>query len=305
MLANKLSFGDTIGIIAPASNDDDNVISEKIEIFKSLGFKIKVGKHLYDKYGYLAGTDKDRAKDLNDMFRDPKVKAIICYRGGYGSIRMMKYLDVNLIKKNPKIFCGYSDITILLNYIQRKCNLITFHSPMITSNFYDTITRESFLTTLMKGNKPYKIPLYENCNYYNFQRQNLHGHIVGGNLSLICSSIKTPYEIDTKDKILFIEEVHEDIYKIDRLFNQLLYSKKLQNCRGILLGYFTLNKIQNNINTFSMNDIIKQLILPLKKPTVTNFPAGHEYPNITLPIGGLASINPNEKRLSIISSVVK
>lgn len=305
MLGKKLCFGDTIGIVAPASCDDDNVINEKIEIFKSLGFKIKKGRHLYDKYGYLAGKDKERADDLNEMFANPKIKAIICYRGGYGSIRMLKYLDLSIIKKNPKIFCGFSDITLILNYLYKKCNLITFHGPMINSKLSDPITKESLFKALVKGTHPYNIPLYKNCNYYNFRKATTSGILVGGNLSLICNSLKTPYEIDTKNKILLIEDVSENIYSIDRMLNQLIYSKKLLDCKGIILGYFTPNINDKQKNNFSFNELIKKLLIPLKKPIITNFPSGHEYPNITLPIGSLVEIDSLQKKLSIKSSVVK
>ena len=302
MIAKRLCFGDTIGVICPASGIDSNTINEKILIFENMGFKIKKGQHIYKQNDYLAGNDKERAADINNMFADKNIKAIICFRGGYGSIRCTKYINWNLIKKNPKIFCGYSDITLLINYINKYCNLITFHGPMINSNFSDTLTKESLFNTLMNGFKPFTIPISNTCKFYNFHKNITSGILVGGNLSIICSSLKTKYEICTKDKILLLEDINEDPYSLDRLITQLILSKKIDSCNGIILGYFS------NSNTKFYNEskkVLKELLLPLNKPIIFNFPFGHEYPNLTLPIGSHISINYKNKIISINEPIVK
>ena len=303
---NPLSSSSTIGIVAPASCEDSNIIDSKILEFEELGFNIKKGKHIYDKYGYLAGTDEDRAKDIIDMFTDSTVDAIVCLRGGYGSIRMIPYLDFKKIKQNPKPFCGYSDITLLLNYISNRCNFTTFHSPMITSNLKDQLTQTYFINTLTN----YNIPFYNlktigknTISYIN--KDSFHGKLVGGNLSLICSSIGTPYEINFKNSIVLIEDVSEKPYAVDRMLSQLISSGKFKNCSGIILGHFTDCISSKTSNSFDISNIIAQKLSPLKIPIINGFPTGHSYPNITLPIGAKLTFNYKNDLLYISDNIFK
>lgn len=274
----------TFGIIAPASSNDKETIDKNIDNFKKLGYKIKISNTIYKSYGYLAGSDKERALSLNEMFKDKDVDAIICYRGGYGSIRMAPYLDLKVIKANPKPFIGYSDITLLLNYINKRCGFVTFHGPMINSNFNDKLTKDYFINILKNNNFPitYNLnELIENNIVYNIR--DFSGKIVGGNLSLIVSTLSTPYEINFKDNILFIEEINESLYAVDRMLSQLISCGKLKNVCGIIIGQFTNCKAEEN--SFDINHIIKEKLEKLKIPLIIGFPAGHDYPNITLPIG--------------------
>lgn len=263
---------------------------------------MKKGNHIYDKYGYLAGTDSNRAKDLMDMFIDDTIDAIICFRGGYGCIRLIPYLDLKLIRKHPKVFCGYSDITALLNLISNKCNFPTFHSPMINSNFNDQTTTDYFIKILSNSYKHivYDFNIFNNISILN--KQNFTGTLVGGNLSIIISTLCTPCEVKFKDSILLIEEINEPPYVIDRLLTQLLSSNKLKHCKAIILGQFT-DCASSNINNFSIYDLICQKLLPLNIPIVTNFPSGHSYPNITLPIGCKLSYNSKSNTLSTIQNI--
>ena len=238
MLGKRLCFGATIGLISPASPENVEAIQKGILFLKNQGFNIIEGTHLYDKWGYLAGKDKDRAFDIMEMFKNKEVDMILCIRGGYGSSRILPHLDYDVIKRNPKIFAGFSDITVFLNAFYEKCNLTTFHSPMGTSDLEDTETFKSFMFTFMEGYKPYTIK-----NPSEFETKCIvsgiaEGNLIGGNLGLICNSLGTPYETDTKDKILFIEEVGEAPYRVDRIITQLLLANKLQQCKGIILGQF-------------------------------------------------------------------
>lgn len=274
----------TFGIIAPASSNDKETIDKNIDNFKKLGYKIKISNTIYKSYGYLAGSDKERALSLNEMFKDKDVDAIICYRGGYGSIRMAPYLDLKVIKANPKPFIGYSDITLLLNYINKRCGFVTFHGPMINSNFNDKLTKDYFINILKNNNFPitYNLnELIENNIVYNIR--DFSGKIVGGNLSLIVSTLSTPYEINFKDNILFIEEINESLYAVDRMLSQLISCGKLKNVCGIIIGQFTNCKDEET--SFDINHIIKEKLEKLKIPLIIGFPAGHDYPNIILPIG--------------------
>lgn len=298
MIGHRLVQGDTIGIITPASGEKTNSMDKNIEQLQQLGFKIKEGKYLRKCSEYLAGDDKERAYDLLEMFNDKNIKGIICYRGGYGSIRMMQYLDWKIIKKNPKIFCGYSDITILLNNITSITNLITFHSPMVNSNFSNELTREYFLNMLMNPCSTFDINLKNFPQIKIYNKKNIKGKLCGGNLSMICSSIGTPYEINTKNKILLIEDINEENYSIDRMLMQLLLSNKLNTCSGFILGHFT----PSNENT---EKIILDILKPLNKPIVIGFPSGHDYPNIILPIGAKTFLDIDNNTISFYENLIK
>jgi len=282
---NIIKSSPTIGIVAPSSPESEKYIDEKISCFEKLGFKIKKGKHLYDKFGYLAGSDENRAKDLNSMFEDKEVNGIICLRGGYGSIRMAPFLDLKKIKNNPKPFFGYSDITLLLNYIYNKCHFPTFHGPMITSNFNDIDTKNYFLNILNHNNKLiYDLKDVCHKDYYIWNSRDFKGHIVGGNLSIICSTLGTPYEIKFNNNILIVEDVNENPYAVDRMLSQLISCGKLKKLSAIIVGNFTNCNSKDEILTVEY--IIKEKLMPLNIPIIYGLKIGHDYPNITIPIGG-------------------
>lgn len=305
MIGKRLNYGDTIGLISPASPEDPSKIKGAIEFLRSQGFQVKEGKHLFDKWGYLAGQDKDRAKDLMDMFEDKEVDMILCMRGGYGSMRLLPYLDFDILRSNPKIFVGFSDITVLLNILASTCNLITFHGPMGTSDFTDTTTLSNFITTLMNGNRPYKLlnpsNIFLTCNVNGKAR----GRIVGGNLSLIAATLGTPYEIHTSGNILFLEDIGEKPYSIDRLLTHLYLAGKLQQCSGFIIGQFTDCSLPNYERSLTVNEVILDRILSLNKPTLSNFMSGHDYPKLTLPIGAKAYIDCNIGEINILEPVVR
>lgn len=301
MLKGKsLTKGSTIGIIAPSSPEDKAIIDEKINLFSSLGFNTKLGKHIYNSHGYLAGYDQERARDITDMFLDNSIAGIVCFRGGYGSIRTLPYINPKVIKKNPKFFCGYSDITILLNYFA-NLGLITFHGPMINSDFTNEETLKSFLSiSSSSSNIIYNLNDYNNVSYIN--PNSFSGKIVGGNLSVICSSIGTSFEINTKNSILLLEDINESPYSIDRMLTQLLYGKKLDSCRGILLGSFKGCDLSDYSKSLSLKEIILDRLKPSDIPIITGFPFGHSYPNITIPIGCKGHFSYANKTLKILDT---
>lgn len=311
MLGTRLKKGDTIGLISPSGPLDNKSIKESINFLKQLGFNIKDGKHIYDKWGYLAGKDKDRAQDLMDMFLDTAVDMILCVRGGYGAMRILPLIDFNIIKNNPKIFAGFSDITTLINTIYEKCNIITFHSPMCNSNLHDKITLEGFLNVLTCGYKPFTIKNSKNksSEYFTdsiyFNGTSAKGKLVGGNLSLISSTVGTPYEINTKNKILFIEDVSEEPYQIDRMLTQLILSNKLQECAGIILGQFKNCTLPHYTRSLTLDEVLKNRIINLGKPTLVNFQCGHSYPRLTIPIGAEIELDCIKESIHILEPVVK
>lgn len=305
MLSKKICYGSTIGIVAQSSPDDINEIKSSLNFLTSNGFNIKEGLHLYDSNRYLAGKDIDRAIDIMNMFKDNTVDAILCCRGGYGAMRILNLLDYNIIKNNPKPFIGYSDITILLNTFYSKCNLICFHGPMLTSNLKDDFTLQSLMFNIMHGDRPY---LISNPPYFplNSEVKGIcDGTLVGGNLCLISSTLGTPYEIDTTNKILFIEDVSEEPYKIDRMLTQLLLANKLQQCSGFIIGQFKNCLPSNPEKSLTLNEILENRIFSLGKPTISNVMSGHDYPKITIPIGAQVRLNAFDCTIKVLEPVVK
>lgn len=284
-----LKYGDAIGVIAPSGPCYED---ERIELGKKtlegMGFKVKMGKSCYERYGYLAGKDEIRAHDLNSMFSDKDVDGIICLRGGYGTPKILERIDYEIIKKNPKVFVGFSDITAIHIAINQICDLVTFHGPMVTSNMvekFDEFTR-NYLLDFILGKEDFRSlnnPKGEEIRcFYDGQTE---GELVGGNLSLICATIGTPYEIDTKGKILFMEEVNEEPYKVDRMLTQLYLSGKLQDANGIILGDWNDCIPEIPERSLTLTQVFDDIIKPLKKPTIYNFKAGHCRPMVTLPMG--------------------
>ncbi|AZV55216.1 LD-carboxypeptidase [Clostridium sp. AWRP] len=304
LIGKRLKKGDTIGLVSPASAEKPEKIKEKIEILKNLGFNVKEGNHIYDKWGYLAGKDVDRASDIMDMFSDKSVNMILCTRGGYGSMRLLPFIDFNIIEGNPKIFAGFSDITTLLNNIYDKCHIITFHSPMCTSTF-DDFTLKSFLDTLTCGYVPFTIKNPNDIPTQYFNGEYASGTLIGGNLCLISSLLGTPYALNTENKILFIEDVGEEPYRIDRMLTQLTLSGDLQKCSGFILGQFTNCELPHYERSLTLTEILEDRILSLKKPTLINFQSGHSYPRITLPIGSSVEVNFKKGEIHVLESVVK
>ena len=237
-----LKHGDTIGIIAPASAPPDpKAIDRSITALEGLGFKTKLAPNARRRWGFLAGDDRDRAGDLMVMFTDPKVDAILCVRGGYGTSRLLARLDYAAIRRHPKIFTGYSDITSLHFAFLKRANLVSFHGPMLNSDFVKDdlpdFTLASFLRTVTQT-----APSGSVCRGYTkktvsvLREGNVSGPLLGGNLTLICASLGTPYQPSFRGKILFFEDLEEVPYRFDRMLTQLLNAGLLQQVKGIALS---------------------------------------------------------------------
>lgn len=289
-LPKSLNEGDTIGIIAPAGNLRGYSIDKIKDIIESYGYKVKIGRSCYLNYrGYLAGEDEIRVSDLENMFLDDRVDAIMCLRGGYGCARILDLIDYEIIKLNPKIFIGFSDITALHIAFNQKCNLATYHGIMAyKASKWDDFSYKSLLEALNFRNELW-ITNPNDISIKTLYCGNANGKIIGGNLSIINSTLGTEYEIDTKDKILFIEEIGESIYKVDRLLKQLELANKFEDCNGIIFGEFTdCNK--NAYEDCEVIDLLKDIAYKYKKPTVYNLKSGHCMPMVTVPLGVECSI---------------
>lgn len=298
-----LQKGDKVAIIAPASPSDKNLIDKCIASLNELGLKVVIGESCLSEHGFLSGTDDIRANDINCMFADKNIKGIFALRGGYGCARLLDLIDFKLIKKNPKIFIGYSDITALHIAINQKSKLITYHGPMISTELIkglDEYSAEYYKKFIFEHEKIEELLNPEGNSLEIINNGIASGELIGGNLSLICSSLGTKYEINTKNKILFLEEVDEVPYKVDRMLTHLKQSGKLKEANGIILGAFTNCIAPNNKKSLSLQEVFNDIILPLKKPTISNLACGHCLPTLTLPLGEKVLLDANNKKIKIL-----
>lgn len=289
----KLHKGDTVGIVSVSSDAETSRVEESIRKVEELGYKVKAADNLDTCYcGYMAGHEKVRAEWINKMFADPEVKAIFCLRGGDGSSRVMEYLDYDLISKNPKIFLGYSDVTNLHLALTQKCDLVTFHGPMVSSNMVDSFDAETAksLFDALDADETLEFKNPEGFPIEVLKEGKATGQLIGGNLSLLSASIGTPYELDAKGKIIFIEEVCEPITKVEKWAYHLRNAGKFKECSGVILGQFT--KIENeDMPEYDSICCFKDVLAGLDIPVLYNVQSGHSKPMMTLPMGAECTID--------------
>ncbi len=317
ILPKALQPGGTIGLVCPASAPPDaKAIDRGIDVLQKLGFKVKLAPNVRKRLGFLAGSDRDRASDLMRMFKDRKVDAILCGRGGYGTARLLPLLDYNLIRANPKIFVGYSDITSLHCAFLTKANLVSFHGPMINSDFVNEdmprFTLESFLRNL--GANPGAPALAGISQGYRRKTVKIlrggiaRGQLIGGNLTLLCTTLGTPWQPPFRNRILFLEDLGEQPFRFDRMFTQLLNCGLLQQVAGIAIGINAycddLKAKHSKEYRQSLDDVFRERLLPLKIPIVTGLPFGHVPHNATLPVGAQVTLDAKLGDLIVASSVV-
>lgn len=288
----------TLGLVAPASpiynsSDYDNMINE----LTNMGYKLELGQHHKDRKGYLAGEDEDRVSDLHSMFSNNEIDAIICTRGGYGSNRILDLIDFELIKRNPKPFIGFSDITSLHMAIYKKTGLITFHGP-VGKSYWNDFTINAWNSILHDAETPiFKIPDSETDDFVINSGQ-ATGKLLGGNLTVLTSLIGSDYLPDFKDSILFLEDVGEDIYRVDRMMSQLSLSGILDEINGLIFGKCT--ECTANSNSLSLEEVLNHYLNPLEIPAFYGAMISHEEQNLTIPVGVLASINADEKSIQLL-----
>jgi muramoyltetrapeptide carboxypeptidase len=291
-----LEPGDRIGIIAPAGPVDRDEIRPAIDFLKQKGYQILVSKNLYKKRGYLAGSDDARLDDLLSMFANKSVKAIFCARGGYGTIRLLDKIDYDLIKKNPKIMAGYSDITALLFAIFKKSGLVTFHGPVLRDLVRGRKNNLADLLKLLSSKIPQELDLSEGAVIKEGQAS---GIVMGGNLSLICSLAGTSFMPKTKGAILFIEEKGEPIYRIDRMLSQLRLAGIIDGLSGLIAGSFTGCGDMKHIIR-----ILREITSGTGIPVVSGLPVGHDRKNKAIPIGIHAELDTKDRRVSFSEASV-
>jgi len=312
ILPKRLRPGDTVGLITPGSYLDDEGLEKAVENIIRLGFKVKMGANIRAKRGFNAGTDQQRLDDLHLMFSDDSVDAVWCARGGYGCSRLLPYIDYQLIKKNPKALIGYSDITALLNAIYKKTGLVGFHGPVGASDFTD-YTTEHFKALLMQAKNKHQIkPASENLEeeelaYHpkTIRSGTAEGELVGGNLSLLAAMAGTGYLPDVKGKIVFIEDIGEKPYRVDRMMTQLRQAWKLEDAAGIAMGVFADCEADEDDLSLTLWETVKDRTENLGIPVVYGLSFGHIANQFTLPVGAKSRLDVEARSLTIMEAVVE
>ena len=311
-----LLVGDTIAFCAPSGFLDSVRMSLARTRLEEKGFYIVREDSIYRRWGYLAGTDAQRASELMSYFKDKSVRAIFPGTGGYGSTRILSMLDYNIIKSNPKIFIGFSDITALHIAFNQLANLITFHTPnpmygLGSKKGLDPISELYFWSLLMNSNDyTYEIPfdLYgDSLKVQTMVPGIASGKLVGGNLSLICSTMGSVYEAETRGSILFIEDVGEAPYRIDRYLSELKLAGKLDRVNGIIIGRFSRRETEapDRSTDFKMHQVFQQYFSKMKVPVIFNFPSGHGSKNVSLPLGCIVEINTEYETFKVLEPPIK
>jgi muramoyltetrapeptide carboxypeptidase len=306
-----LREGDTVGLITPASAvTDPEKLAAAERTVRYFKLNPKWGKHVGKREGYLGGSIEHRLEDLHAMFADPSIKAVFCVRGGYGSGQLLDRIDYSLIQKNPKIFMGYSDITALHLAIHKKTGLVTFHGPVPLSAF-TMFTQGAYRSALFEARPAGELTnpaevndLRPNHILRTVRPGKVNGRLIGGNLSLIAATMGTPHEIDTRGKILFIEDVEEQPYSIDRMLTQLRLAGKLEQAAGIVFGECnncTPREYQPSFidGTFTTPEVVDRILGSLRIPVLSGLTIGHTADQLTLPIGVMAQLDATNGSLTI------
>jgi muramoyltetrapeptide carboxypeptidase len=288
-IPGRIKPGDNIGIVAPAGPFDRQTFFRGVRIIEDLGFKIFIPPGIFEKNRYLAGSDKHRVQFVNQLFADKSIDAIICARGGYGSMRILPMLDYDVIKDNPKIFIGFSDITILLSVLFKRCNLVTFHGPVVTSladaseetklSLFRNVTSDSSLEIKLAGGMTIKPGVAV-------------GEVCGGNLTMLCHLVGTPFAPDFENKILLLEDRGEAPYRIDRMLVHMELAGCFKGLSGIILGAFEeCGPIED------VHKIIGELFEKYPLPILAGLDAGHGSHNLTIPLGIAATLDADRHSL--------
>jgi muramoyltetrapeptide carboxypeptidase len=311
----RLSFGDTIGIVAPSSPPPDPAaIDRAAEALEKFGFKPKLAENIRARRGFLAGGDRERVGDLMQMFADKSVKGIMCLRGGYGAARLLNLLDYKIIRRHRKILSGFSDITSLHCAFARKVNMVSIHAPMwnggLQSKDLPEFTRSSFFRTVMEAKASGSIVSgYDSKKISTVRCGVAEGRLIGGNLAVLCASIGTPFEPPFRGRILFIEDINEQPYRLDRMLTQLLNAGVLQQLAGVAVG---VNRDCEDdgedrvIDEYrqSSADVMAERLSSLGVPVVMGLPFGHVALNATIPVGVHARLDGDNGDLIILESAV-
>ena len=308
-----LKPGDTVAIVAPAAAADMETVLKYAKLLEKSGYKVRLPKNGDRSISYLAGTDEQRADELNAAIRDPEVRAIMPCRGGYGLTRILERIDYAALRKNPKIVTGYSDLTALHLAAARQARVITFHSPMPMVKLWNeekpydfaaaSFRRAVFAASYPKGETGYLISLPEQApGPVRLVGGKAKGRLVGGNLTMICATLGTPYGIEAKDNLLFFEDVDEPPYRIDRYLSQLRLAGVLDSVSGVIVGGFSVKTPKDGE---AIDALVRAYLGKSKVPVLMKFPVGHQIDNATLPHGAMAELDADRGTLRLLENPVQ
>ncbi len=304
-----LRRGDTIGLvgISGALHEPETRFEKMLEAIDALGYKVIVADSCREEYGYLSGTDASRAKGLNQMFRDDRVDAVVCMRGGYGVTRILDRVDFDVIRANPKLLLGYSDITALHTAIHEKVGMVTIHGPMPDRAWmeFDDFSRRSMLRALTSTEPLGTLYNPEGTAPKCVVPGRCEGRLVGGNLSLIAALCGTPYQLNPDGKVLLLEDVGEYVYRLDSMLTQLRLAGMFERCAGVVLGGFTNCTEEYERYALHLEDVIRDIIVPAGKPVLANLSIGHTPVKITVPLGVNCAVDAEAGTLTIIEAALE
>ncbi|MDR2840920.1 MAG: LD-carboxypeptidase [Paludibacter sp.] len=291
----SLLLGDEIRIVSPGGAIDNNLICEASQVISNMGYTLSIGKYATGKYGRYSGTVNQRCADLQNALDDPQVKAIICARGGYGTVQLLEKLDFTRFVQNPKWIVGYSDISVLHSAVNRL-GINSLHAGMmaqIATLGAEDISVKSIFTTLKGKNLDYELESHPQNKF-----GTAVGQLVGGNLSVLAGLRATPYDLNYDSAILFIEDVNEKIYHIDRMLQNLRLSGVFEKINGLIVGHFT-DCVEDKLMKISLKKIILNAVSGYHFPVCFDFPAGHQAPNMPLILGSKVELQVNEKNIKL------
>jgi len=311
----RLQPGDTVGLVAPATavfqDVEQDIARESLE---ALGLKVKLGPHMRDRHGYLGGEDKARADDINHFFGDSSISAVLPIRGGWGCARLLPYLDFDLIKKNPKVLMGYSDITALHNSIQAKTGLITFHGPLGGGRWdawsVDYMKRVVFGGEAVTMSNPKSMNDRNSLTQIDNRTRTItpgkaRGRIMGGNLTVLTAILGSPYVPDYSNAILFLEDVQENLYRIDRMLTSLKLAGILSKAKGVIFGTCSeCGPGNDNYAALTMEEILADHVKSLGVPAWQGAMIGHNTPQWTIPFGLEVEIDATACTVTMLESGV-
>ncbi len=299
LIPTPLRNGDLVGVIAASGPVTSDLLEEGIRFLEGTGFRVKIGNYLYEKNDYLAGTDEQRCQDLNAMLSDPEVRGIFFARGGYGAMRLLDRLDGNSIVRDPTIILGMSDVTALQLSMLRRFNLATFSGPMVAGQIgagLDELSKESFLQSLTEPQNNRNL-WPGNSSIRVLQEGSAQGTLIGGCLSLVVALLGTSHIPDFTDSVLFIEDVNEAPYRIDRMLTQLKLAGILEKVTALALGHFS-GPDGEDLGP-EVDRIVMELTRDKRIPIISRFPHGHVLPNLTLPHGAPVRLDTDRASLKV------
>lgn len=303
MLTPKPLFpGARVALIAPSGPVPAERRQPAYQAVRDLGFTPVPMASCESRYGYLAGTDEVRARDINAAFSDDSIDGVLCMRGGYGANRILPLLDLDGIRAHPKFFSGYSDVTALSIAFNQLCGFVTYHTIMPSTEYCKPVDDYSmrWLRRALFGQLSGRVDNPPDRPMKALVGGVAEGRLTGGNLSLVQQSLGTRWEIDTRGKLLFLEDVGEKPYRIDAYLTSLKNAGKLDGCAGILLGYWTDCQAEEPEKSLTLEQVFRDIIVPIGKPCVMDFCCGHERPTCALPLGGMARLDADKTELTLL-----